>query len=199
MTDERALVERCIAGEPRAWEGLARAFAPPIAEKISFVTLRCLGRPARPDEADEIAQEVFVRLARDGARSLRAFGWRCSLKTYILTLAASCAIDRFRREGRAGARIVRWARAREAAPSSTDPAEELLAGETEEAVREALGRLPPRDRLLVEMRFWRGLENAEIARALGTSPDAVRSALRRALEVLEKRLKKATGPDREGV
>jgi RNA polymerase sigma-70 factor (ECF subfamily) len=54
------------------------------------------------------------------------------------------------------------------------------------AVRNALARLPARDRELVALKFHAGLTNGEIARVLGISESAAGTRLHRAIEKLRK-------------
>jgi RNA polymerase sigma factor (sigma-70 family) len=53
---------------------------------------------------------------------------------------------------------------------------------------DALGRLDPRDRAIVGLRFIGGFESAEIGRAMGLTASGVRVRLHRLLERLRKDL-----------
>ncbi len=54
------------------------------------------------------------------------------------------------------------------------------------AVRNALARIPPRDRELVALKFHAGLSNGEIARVLGVSESTAGTRLHRAIEKFRK-------------
>lgn len=60
-----------------------------------------------------------------------------------------------------------------------------------QAVLRALGRLAPRQREVLVLRYWAGLSEAEIATATGLSPGGVKSTASRGLAALEKQLKEA--------
>ena len=61
-----------------------------------------------------------------------------------------------------------------AAPAGAGPGAGLVAGEVRAALREALGTLPERERIVFVLRDVQGLEVAVVAEALGVSPVTVR-------------------------
>ena len=74
-----------------------------------------------------------------------------------------------------------------------DPLEALVAGEEQDAVRMAFGRLGDRDRELLELRVVAGLSADEVAGVLDMRPGAVRTAQSRALERLRALLLEVEG------
>jgi RNA polymerase sigma factor (sigma-70 family) len=69
--------------------------------------------------------------------------------------------------------------------SEGPPGRAILAEEHRE-VLDALGRLAPRQREVLVLRYWSDLSEAEIAAALGISRGTVKSTASRALAALEK-------------
>jgi RNA polymerase sigma-70 factor (ECF subfamily) len=69
--------------------------------------------------------------------------------------------------------------------SVTSPSEALTRGEKQERVRQALDRLPPKDREIVWMRHFDDLSYQEVAAVLDISVDAAMQRYRRALQRLE--------------
>lgn len=59
---------------------------------------------------------------------------------------------------------------------------------TQEALRAALGRLPPQDRLVLKLRFQEGLKIVEIARALGIAAKNLYPRLERCMTLLRRAL-----------
>ena len=70
--------------------------------------------------------------------------------------------------------------------STAGPDEQADAAFRRQAVRAALGRLTPRDRELVALKFAGGLSHEEIGRVLGISPSNAGTRLHRTLEKLRK-------------
>lgn len=192
--DPRALVARCVAGEGGAWEQLAREHAPAMSRRAAHVYYSRLGRRATPSETEEAVQEAFVRLAAGGARLLAGFRWRCSLPTFLGAVAAVSASDQIARElrraGRAGLRLDLLDSGLQPSFDAPGALERLDAAETGRDLERLVEGLPERERLVVRLRFWEGMEADAIARALSTSPAYARTVLSRAVGKLRERLKK---------
>jgi len=147
---------------------------------------RYLCRLVGHGQADELTQEVFVRVARGPvpeADEARRRAW-------IFSIARNLALNRVRDERRRGTHIV------VSGDTASPPSQETAA-----AVREALERLAPLDREVFLMRETAGLNYAEIAVACELTPDAVRSRLHRARRQLRELLAPALkrGPVTPGV
>jgi len=128
--------------------------------------------------AEEMAQEALLRACRDWPR-IRRLG---SPGGYTRRIAVNLATSHFRRrqaERRAAERLA----AREGAdPPVADPGDAL-------AVRQALLRLPPRQRMAVVLRFYLDLPVAEVAAATGVPIGTAKSLLSRATPLLERHLR----------
>lgn len=126
------------------------------------------------DGAEDCFQETFLAALRAypelrDARNLR--GW-------LVTIAHRKAVDHHRARGR---RPVPVAEVSEVAVA--DP--EL---EPADGVWDAVGALPPKQRAAVTLRFAGDLPHAEIAAALGCSPDAARRSLHEGMKRLREEL-----------
>ena len=131
--------------------------------------------------AEEIAQEVFVRLFR----SLDAIKPGVELGPWLHRVATNLSIDALRRRRRFADHMSldSLPPGREPrADSSSDDA--VLLKETRRMVWSALGRLDPDRRDVVILRYVAGWSYAEIGRALDLAPGTVASRLHRALEAL---------------
>jgi len=83
-----------LAGDASAWRHFA-AVATPV---IHTVIRRTLGQ-APPEQVADLAQDVFLRLCRDGFRLLHTYdAERASLSTWLALVARSIAIDHLRRK-----------------------------------------------------------------------------------------------------
>jgi RNA polymerase sigma-70 factor, ECF subfamily len=140
--------------------------------------------------AEELTQEVFVRLWR-GAASFEPS--RGQLSTWLLRIAHNLALNELRR--RQSRPVVAPEAERgftSAEPRDTneqhDPA--LAAGmrERAEAVRAALAQLPIPQRQAIELAFYGGLTQAEVAAALGEPLGTVKSRIRVGMQRLRELL-----------
>jgi RNA polymerase sigma-70 factor (ECF subfamily) len=126
-------------------------------------------------EAEDVVQEVFVQIWRQAARFDPARG---SPEAWICTMARTRALDRLRR------RASRREEPSEAAPGATETprTEQAL------AIRKALDTLSTDQRRALELAYYEGLTQTEIAarldEPLGTIKTRIRTALIRLRDVL---------------
>ncbi len=112
-------------------------------------------------EAEDVVQEVFVHVWNNASRYDPS---RSSVSTWLVLIARSRAIDRLRHR-----QVVD--RSHEAAQrvdppadhASPEGAEAVLIRERRERVRRELENLPPEQRQVLEMAFYQGLSQTEIA------------------------------------
>jgi RNA polymerase sigma factor (sigma-70 family) len=171
------LVARALGGDRAAWRALY------IAHKdfVFRVALRYLGDEA---EARDVTQDVFVRiLASPGAYRPTA-----SFRTWLYRAVANrCLNERARARNRRESFDA--ADALGGAPDAGATPEERLSRAQEQArVRDAIARLPDRQRLAVVLSRFEGLSYEEIAEALGATVSSVESLLFRARENLARAL-----------
>ena len=129
------------------------------------------------DEARDLTQEMFVMLCRGTTFDAR----RGSLGAYLTTLTRSRAIDRLRRRGRR-LRILRdsW----RSLPAPEPPAtaiDGIVIRESSARVRSAVAELPANERRALEMVYYQGMTQAEIATTLDAPLGTVKSWCRRGL------------------
>ncbi len=125
-------------------------------------------------DAEDCFQETFLAALRaypqlEDARNLRA---------WLLTIAHRKAIDHHRANGRQPVPV-----AEVAETGAHEPEPELDNG-----VWAAVGALPPKQRAAVALRYACDLPHAEIAAALGCSPEAARRSLHEGMKRLRKEL-----------
>ncbi|MEU7551392.1 SigE family RNA polymerase sigma factor [Streptomyces sp. NPDC044571] len=130
-----------------------------------------------PATAEDVVQDAFTALYRRHGEHIgevdNALGY---LRTAVVNTSRS--VLRRRRTARA------WT---PPAPADIPSAEEyVVLGEAHREVLAALGRLTPRRREVLVLRYWADLSEAEIATTLGISRGAVKSNASRALDALER-------------
>lgn len=137
-------------------------------------------------EAEDVTQEVFVSLMTQAAYDPA----RGSLSAYLCAMARSRSIDRLRKRSRR-AQLV----AVEAPPENAPPAgEELQQQQSARVVREALQALPDTQRQVVELAYYQGLSQTEIATRLQAPLGTVKSWARAGLTSLRAALTALGGP-----
>jgi len=135
-------------------------------------------------EAEDVVSDVFLEVWSKRDRYDRS---RATPRAYILMIARSRAIDRYRVKNRTRQATVSIA--------TTDESEKAMmvidnpydAVETDEAQRlasHALAELEPPQRTTLEMSFYEGLSHAQIASKLDLPLGTVKSHIRRGLEKL---------------
>jgi len=177
---DRALVMSLADGDVAALRTLYEQHAP-HAMAIAF---RILGHT---EEAEDVVQETFLELWR---RSAQFDDRRGSALAWIVTIARSRAIDRLR-ASRAAGRVLGGAVANEnalrtALPSPADRTEERRDGAR---VATALAALPAPQRETIELAYFEGLSQSEIAARTGTPLGTVKMRVKLAIDKLTGLLK----------
>ncbi len=136
------------------------------------------------DEAADLTQEVFLSLCN-------VHGYDASRGTvgaYLTTVTRTRAIDRLRRRTRR-VRLLREHHVATPVPLATPtPADRISDAECGRRVRDALERLPENERRALEMAYFQGLTQAEIAEDLQAPLGTVKSWCRRGLLAMKKSL-----------
>jgi RNA polymerase sigma factor (sigma-70 family) len=138
------------------------------ADDVMAVLRGAVGRT----DADDCFQETFLSALRAYPK-LKDGG---NLRGWLITIAHRKAIDHHRARGR---RAVPVAEVAEIAVSDPEPGDGIWT---------AVGALPPKQRAAVTLRYASDLPHAEIAAALGCSPEAARRSLHEGLKRLRKEL-----------
>jgi RNA polymerase sigma-70 factor (ECF subfamily) len=137
------------------------------------------------DEAQDLAQEVFLSLyqQRDSYDPARG-----TLGGFLVTMTRTRAIDRLRARGRKLRLLQHHHRATPPVSSGFDPLERMSLAQCADRVRAALAELPESQRKVLELAYYRGLTQSEIAADLETSLGTVKSWARRGLQSLARAL-----------
>ncbi|HZP38778.1 MAG TPA: sigma-70 family RNA polymerase sigma factor [Methylomirabilota bacterium] len=182
--DERALIQRCIAGDAAAFEPLVEKYRQRVW-RLAFQVLH------DREEAWDVAQEAFVR----AFHSLSSFRGQSAFYTWLFRITVNVATDRHRQRG-AQARAFgpervseeEWART--TPDPGGGPEQQAARKEQRERIRSALDALPPKARAIIMLSDVEGLSYREIAEVLNCPIGTVMSRLHNA----RKRLKSLLGP-----
>lgn len=190
MPEERSdenLMARIVERDEEAFRVLVERHQ----DRIFGLVARMMGGPG--PEAEEVAQDVFLRVWRSAA-TYRPEG---RFVTWLMTVTRNQIFTRIgqrkRRREIDGGEPVDTETGESLLESLPDrsgrlPAEMLSLKELEKAVEAACAELPPNQRLVVHLRQYEGMEFEEIAKATGMSLTAVKALMFRARESLKKKL-----------
>lgn len=150
--------------------------------RVVGVAARVLGSR---DQAEDVAQEVFLSLSRSSVPADEARGWLC-------VAAAHTALNVLRSGRRRATREESAAATHDAVVS--DVADAVVTLEERRRVRAALARLPRKQATALVLRHS-GLSYADVAAALDLSPSSVGTTVRRAELTLRKELDRHAASD----
>jgi RNA polymerase sigma-70 factor, ECF subfamily len=176
LTDSE-LLSRVAAGDRPAFEEIYRRYARPVLG----LALRRLGDRGRAEDA---TQEAFVAVWR----SARTFDpGRGTGAPWLYAVARNAITDGLRRTPEPIAEL------QDGPGTEPDPADRAEVAWTAFRVHRALEILPAHERPVIELAYWRGLSQSEIAESLGvplgTVKTRTRSALARLARALEEELR----------
>ncbi len=163
MAESVDLASLC-QGDKDAWDGFVRRYAGLIVSAVRGVA-------REQGDAEDLVQEVFLRLCKDGFRLLRTYDpARAGLSTWLTIVARSTARDVLRR--------------RQLPSTPIDAVPEAMMAvmpKTAERLKYPDTLLSPRQKLVLAMIYDRDLDVAEIAQTLGVDPQTVRSTHHKAM------------------
>ena len=147
--------------------------------------VRYLTRLVGPDGAEDLSQEVFIKISR----SLGEFRCESSLSTWVYRIATNAALDQLRSaEHRSSVSAVSPCGDEDAAVPdlgiSTE--QQVIRGEMSECVRSLVDELPESYRTVLVLSEVESLRDAEIADVLGVTLETVKIRLHRARARLRK-------------
>jgi RNA polymerase sigma-70 factor, ECF subfamily len=145
---------------------------------------RYLARLVGMDEAEDLAQEVFLKIDR----SLEGFRGESSIATWVYRIATNAAMDRLRspayRARVSSAPVEESHEAEEIVVAADDRVssaeEDAIRSEMSGCVQDLMAQLPENYRTVLVLSETEGMKNSEIAEVLGVSLETVKIRLHRA-------------------
>lgn len=178
---DRALVQRMAAGDGAALASLYDQWVECIYALV-FQMLRDV------DGTEDVVEESFWQAWRTADRQDPS---RASVGTWLVMIARSRALDHLRAQRRRREQAISDLpdHVQVDLPSRAEsPLERVEQAERRARVEEALGGLPREQRQVVEMAFFGGFSQSEIARELGHPLGTVKTRVRLAMRKLRARL-----------
>lgn len=186
MEPDLELVKRCLTGDNFAWEGLLQGHT----RKVFNLCYRFTGRPA---EAEDLTQEVFIKIFQTLKTYDAAQG---TFVTWLNRVARNHLVDHYRRtkKDRITSSIEEEVGGLEEKPSPTvEPVAQVEHRERKELLQRGLEKLSPDLREAVILRDLQDLDYDEIAQVLGVPEGTVKSRINRGRLELARVLKRMEG------
>ena len=178
QTDEAAWIRAAQAGDQDAFAQLVRVYDQSVL-RLAMNLLRS------SEDAQDVYQEAFLRVYKN----LNNFRFDCSFHTWLYRIVTNLCLDQMRRrkvrkeeptvvDGAEGPvdRMDTVAEAR----AESDPQRKLFSGQLRRRIKQVLGGLTARERMVFELRHYQGLRLRRIGEILGTSEEAAKNCLFRA-------------------
>lgn len=172
------LLERIAAGDGLALSQLYDRLAP----MLLALARRILGDLA---EAEEVVQETFLQVWHQAARYE---AHRSAVSTWLVLITRSRAIDRLRTRKVVGRTLEGFGQERKGEHASPEGPSSVQDQERRLRVRRELDSLPGEQRDVLELAFFEGLTQSEIAERTGTPLGTVKTRTLLAMKKLRKAL-----------
>jgi RNA polymerase sigma-70 factor, ECF subfamily len=170
------IIGRVRAGDTGAFAELVRRHQ----DRVYGMALRATGRP---EDAEDLAQEVFLSVFR----GLEGFKGDAKFTTWLYRIAWNRCADWLRRNRKPGRRTTQLEEAESLVDAAADPAAEAVGRDEHLRLRQALDGLEEHYRSVVELSCIQGLSYAEVGAALGLPVKTVETRLYRARRLLRER------------
>jgi len=137
-------------------------------------------------DAEEVLVDSFFQVWKQAARYDTSRG---TVAGWILNIVRSRAIDSMRSRLRAVRSLQKMKDGEEEAPMASpppNPEKQAMVRERQSVVREALQTLPEDQRVVIELGYFSGLSQSEIAAELGQPLGTVKTRMRLAMQKLRR-------------
>ena len=177
------LIERCLAGDERAWERIVTLHW----RRVFNVAFKFVGRH---DQAEDLAQEIFLKVFK----ALRTFDRRANFQTWLVSVSRNLCIDHYRSVRKERELMDRSVDAEDLSPASHEP-DALAALERNhrrKLLHRALAQLPETLRTAVLMRDIQEHSYRDIADQLDLPEGTVKSRINRGRHELARQIRRLT-------
>lgn len=178
MIEDTTLVRRTLSGDQEAFSSLVEKYKDPVFN----VAYRMLGNPT---EAEDVAQEAFVR----AYTQLHTYKDTHRFSTWLLSIASHLSIDQLRRRRFLALPLENVPFLEWIADVGPGPEQSALRHETADDMQRILDTLPVKYRAVLLLRYWHDFSYEEIAHTLDLTPALVKARLHRARELVARTMK----------
>jgi RNA polymerase sigma-70 factor (ECF subfamily) len=178
--DEAALIRAAQAGDESAFELLVQNYDQAVL-RLALNLVRS------PEDASDIYQEAFLRVYRN----LHTFRFDCSFHTWLYRIVTNLCVDHLRKRKvrkeestvvAAGDGQLDRMDAVQEERAELDPERRIMSDQLNSRIRQVLGTLTARERMVFELRHYQGMRLRAIGEVLGTTEEAAKNCLFRATQ-----------------
>lgn len=173
---DRALLERCLARKPRAWEDFVDRFMGLVMHVVNH-TAQTRSIRITPEDREDLVAQVFLGLVRDDMVVLRHFRGQSSLATYLTVVARRIVVHEILKR-RPPARLSDSDALQKADAAAAANAEQRAANRDE--IERLLGQLNDTEAQVVRMYHLEGRTYQEISARIGMPENSIGPTLSRA-------------------
>lgn len=173
------LVRRCLQGDNAGFDALVQAYQ----KQVYYFCYRMLGSA---EESADAAQETFLK----AYNALESFREEAQFSSWLLRIANNTCIDKARSKARRPSVALEdmGEQRIELTSEAPTPEELTLRGETERLVRDAMQRLPEKNKAALVLFHFNGMSIKQISQALGRPENTIKSDLHIGRELLRRKL-----------
>ena len=163
QTSDQELIEEFKRGDSKGFNELVRRYQ----QKVYWIAQRTIGNH---EDADDITQEVFVRVHR----ALKNFRAESGFYTWLYRITMNVSLNALRKK-----RIKQFVRFEEVEGELEDldhhTDRDLLRDEYTRILRRAIDRLPPKQKMVFQMRYYDELSYETMATILKRSVGGIKA------------------------
>jgi RNA polymerase sigma-70 factor, ECF subfamily len=180
LTDEQIWIEAARRDNAEAWEQLVKTYQQPVF-RLAYLLL------GDADDADDVAQETFLR----AHRALDRFDSTRPLRPWLMRITTNLCHNWRRSAGRYLAALQTWLqREPSAVPTTQQAGQQAEQRQEAKALWGAVRRMGLEDQKIIYLGYFLDCQEAEIAMILGVAQGTVKSRKHRALTRLRQMLQK---------
>ncbi|WP_145240728.1 RNA polymerase sigma factor [Urbifossiella limnaea] len=187
---DRDLLKRCLANAPGSWNDFVDRFISLVYHAIQY-TAHLRSARVGPEDLEDIAAEVMLKLVANDFRVLREFRGESSLATYLTVIARRICVKELARRQQVLSAINRG-ESRLPEPEADDAPAAAKGVERLEEVDALLRRLKGREREIVRLYYLEGRTYEEISTDTDVPVNTIGAVLSRARKKLREMAKLST-------
>lgn len=178
---DRDLIKRCLHHEPGAWNDFVDRFLGLVYHVVQH-TADMRSFPLRPEDKEDIAAHILLKVVENDYAPLRQFRGKSSLASYLTVIARRTCVNEL--ANRAQIKDREGAKANDAIMEAKPNSKPKPGLETLEEVGKLLKKLPSRERAVVRLFYLEGRSYEEISTELGIPVNSIGAILARARKKL---------------
>lgn len=185
---ERSLLKRCLEHAPGAWNDFVDRYLGLIYHVIHH-TAHVRSVQLRPEDTEDLAADILVRIVDSDYAVLRQFRGESSLATYLTVIARRTCVNEMAKRAEATSEKASGAVAEAAQTEAEEPPKAQLGLENLEEVQKLLRKLPSKEREVVRLYYLEGRSYEEISTDLDIPVNSIGPVLSRARKKLRQDVK----------